>query len=81
MATRNRNDVLITLRDSSTGELLTSTQTVKFCPTDGSYPDDAIDAIQLANLATYKPASDLDDTKDYWVYVNGMKKYRIVALN
>lgn len=78
---RSRDSVLITLRDSSTGELLTSIQKVEFCPTNGLYPDDAIAAIQLPNLATYKPVSDLSDTLDYWVYVNGEKKYRIIALN
>ena len=81
MAAWDKDYIIVQLVDPATGDGDTASHTVEFCPTDGAYPGDAVAATQLSNLYSYKPASDLDDSKDYWVYVDTTKKYRFRSLN
>jgi hypothetical protein len=81
MATWDKDYILLTLRDSSTGALDTTTRTVVCQPTDQAYPTGAVTCEQLASLCTYKPLSDLDAETHYWVYVDGTKKFKLTALN
>jgi len=79
MATWNKDYVLLRMVDPSTGENDTSTHTVELQPTDQAYPSGKITCTQLSSLHTYKPNSDLDTETHYWVYVDGTKKYKLIA--
>jgi hypothetical protein len=77
----DKDYILITLRDSTTGELDTVTRTVQVQPIDQAYPTGAVSCSQLSCLSVYKPASDLDENTAYDVYVGGLKVWRLQALN
>ena len=81
MAAWDKETVLITLRDDSTGELDEAAKTVELQPTNQAYPTGKIACTQLSSLHTYKPNSDLDDETHYWIYVDTVKKYKLIALN
>jgi hypothetical protein len=81
MAAWDKDYVLITLRDSSTGHFDTTSHTVELQPTTSAYPTGKVTCNQLANPCTYKPASDLDDEMHYWVYVDTVKTYKLIAFN
>ena len=78
---RPKETCVITLRNSSTGELDTSTHTIKFQPANQSYPTGAISGNQLTNLASYMPASDLEENIGYYIYKDGVKSYFMPPLN
>lgn len=77
----DKDYILITMRDSATGELDETAYTVEMQPTDQAYPTGKTACTQLSSLHTYKPNSDLDEDKHYWVYVGGSALYKLIALN
>ncbi|MDD5543887.1 MAG: hypothetical protein PHX83_12005 [Acidobacteriia bacterium] len=79
MAAWDKDVILITLRNSTTGELDKATHTVEVQPTTSAYPTNKVACSQLPNLASYKPDSDLDDETHYWVYVDTVKTYKLIA--
>ena len=77
---QSKENCIITLIDS-TGELDTTGYTIVFQPCDQSYPTGGISGTQLDNEASYMPASDLDETLAYYIYVNGTKTFCLQPLH
>ena len=77
---RPKEDCIVTFIDS-TGELDTTGYTIVFQPCSSSYPTSGISGTQLANEASYMPASDLDETLAYYIYVNGTKTFCLQSLH
>ena len=76
MATWERENAIVTLINSSSGELETSAKTVRFQPVDQEYPTGVIEATQLSSLSRYIANSDLDTENAYDIYMNGTKIFR-----
>jgi len=70
-----------TLIDPDTGELDTALHVVEYQPVDDAYPAGKIACTQLSSLHTYKPNSDLDENMHYWVYIDTVKSYKLIAFN
>jgi hypothetical protein len=77
MAVWNKENIVISLVNTATGENDTGTHTVKFQPVDQAYDSGAINGTQLDSLYRYIPASDLDTENAYDIYVDGTKLKRI----
>lgn len=66
----------------TTGVEDSSSHTVKLQPVNQDYPTGAITCSQCTtNQYRWRPDSDLDDSIDYWIYVDTVKKGLIPALN
>ena len=76
-----KENVSVTLRNTTTGELETDTHVVKLQPTDEDYDTGAITCTQLSTLHTYTPESDLDADTHYWIYVDDVKIKLLPAFN
>lgn len=77
---RAKETCVITLRNSTTGELDTGSYTIKFQPANQSYPTGAITGNPLTNSASYMPASDLDEDIGYYIYKDGVQSFFLPPL-
>ena len=73
MATWDKDVIFIQLVTATTGADDESAHTVKFQPIDQAYPTGAVNGTQCSTeLSRYYPASDLDDTNCYDIYVDSV---------
>jgi hypothetical protein len=80
MGVWDKDIIFINVVTPITGADPTAEYGVVFQPIDQTFPDGGTDGVQCStNLARYYPMSDLDDTKHYDVYVEGMKFMRIFS--
>ncbi len=77
----DKDTVLITLRDADTGAFDVVAHTVEVQPTTSAYPTNKVTCTQLSSLYAYKPTADLDEDTHYWVYVDTVKTYKLIAYN
>ena len=80
MATWDADTIIITIYDSSTGELDSNSYTIELQPVDQAYDTGAIACSQLTS-GRWKPDSDLDTELAYDVYNNTVKIGRIWGTN
>jgi len=79
MATWAKENVIFRLVVWSTGVADTTTHTVVLQPTDQTYPTGSISCTHAGN-GYYRPDSDLNDTKHYYIYVDTVKKSKLISI-
>jgi len=80
MATWDKDLIIISIYDSSTGELDTNSYTIELQPVDQAYDTGAIVCSQLSS-GRWKPDSDLDTENAYDVYKNTSRVGRILGID
>ena len=76
MAAWDNDTIILTLYDSSTGEIDTNSYTFELQPIDQAYDTGAVACSQLSS-SRWKPDSDLDTELAYDVYKNTVRIGRI----
>jgi hypothetical protein len=81
MAAWDKDIIFVNLVTTATGADDVAAYTVKFQPIDQAFPTGATAGVQCsATKARWQPASDLDDTKHYDVYVGSDCVGRLFSL-
>lgn len=78
MATWDKDTIIFSILDSSTGEIDENSYTVQLQPIDQAYPTGAIACSQLSS-SKWKPDSNCDTELAYDIYKNSTKIGRLLG--